>query len=873
MSQVINTNIASLNAQRNLGRSQQDLSTSLQRLSSGLRINSAKDDAAGLAISDRMTSQIRGSTQASRNANDGISLAQTAEGALAEGTNIMQRIRELAIQSANATNSASDRLSLQAEVNQLLAEMDRIAESTSFNGLKLLDGTFQTEFFHIGPEANQTVQVTIGQATTDVLGIHKFSTNNASFGLEVATGGNMADTDTGPSSGLNASSADTSIEDALQNLFTAADQTITVSALDGTSSSVAIGSAAKNRDATKIAQALNNMVGVSAFADTNSATFSSAIPASTNDGDVMTFDIVTGDGAGQRATVEFTVFAETYAKDFDTAIQEAVNTINSGNGNSDLTYEPSTNAITSASGLTLGIENFETIDNPNGYIGNLNLGDNNDVSFDFEFDGTTVSITNVTSMKEVSKQLALEPSGVKNNGENAFIIEGNTEKAYLSFNPIANTINFRTTNTESFEVTGFADNGGTNGTASMSVIANAGSSSTTAAISETGTDNSTVSAPNVTTDTIKFANVTVNEGGNNAAVKVGSVGIILDDGYTIQSSLAGGAGSILNALADTAADLTNNVGGGDTSNGNYVATQTLTLTGTDETSIQINENDSAKTIAGLVNGVSDITAIYATARTVATLQNLDTDGVISFSLNDVEVSATVTKNNLTALADAINDQTGKTGVVATLSLDDKSIRLVEETGEDIRILDFNSSVANETLNTHVSMEVVGGEGAPVKLVAGLDGADADSTVIGGNVEFKSTNSSFSVSSSLAEAEGGLLSSDRNVLFSSELEAVNTIDISSTISANRAIDVVDGALAQIDSTRADLGAVQNRFESTIANLGVSVENLSAARSRIQDTDFAAETAELTRNQILQQASTAMLAQANQISQSVLSLLQG
>ena len=147
MAQTINTNVASLNAQRNLTSSQASLATSLQRLSSGLRINSAKDDAAGLAISDRMTSQIRGLNQAVRNANDGISLAQTAEGALGEiGTNL-QRMRELAIQSANATNSASDRATIDAEVQQLVAEINRVSGQTQFNGLNLLDGSFAGQQF------------------------------------------------------------------------------------------------------------------------------------------------------------------------------------------------------------------------------------------------------------------------------------------------------------------------------------------------------------------------------------------------------------------------------------------------------------------------------------------------------------------------------------------------------------------------------------------------------------------------------------------------------------------------------------------------------------------------------------------------------
>src|SRR6201991_611676 len=139
MAQVINTNVLSLNAQRNLTTSGTQLAQALQRLSSGLRINSAKDDAAGLAISNRMTTQINGLNQAVRNANDGISLAQTAEGALSEVTSNLQRIRELAIQAANATNSASDRAALDLEVQQRLAEVDRVAQTTSFNGQKILD--------------------------------------------------------------------------------------------------------------------------------------------------------------------------------------------------------------------------------------------------------------------------------------------------------------------------------------------------------------------------------------------------------------------------------------------------------------------------------------------------------------------------------------------------------------------------------------------------------------------------------------------------------------------------------------------------------------------------------------------------------------
>ncbi|WIO73452.1 flagellin [Porticoccaceae bacterium LTM1] len=171
MPQVINTNIASLNTQRHLNSSQSSQMTSLERLSSGLRINSAKDDAAGLAISERMTSQVRGLNQATRNANDGISLAQTAEGALGEIGNNLQRIRELAVQSRNATNSATDRAALNTEAQALKSEVDRIANTTSFNGVKLLDGSFANQDFQVGANVGDTISVSgIADANADQLG-------------------------------------------------------------------------------------------------------------------------------------------------------------------------------------------------------------------------------------------------------------------------------------------------------------------------------------------------------------------------------------------------------------------------------------------------------------------------------------------------------------------------------------------------------------------------------------------------------------------------------------------------------------------------------------------------------------------------------
>lgn len=236
---VINTNIASLNAQRNLSASQNSLQTSIQRLSSGLRINSAKDDAAGLAISDRMTSQINGMDQATRNANDGVSMAQTADGALASSDDILQRIRELAVQSSNSSNTSSDRQALQTEATQLSSELNRIAQTTSFNGQNLLDGTMGTATFQVGANAGQTITANGSNFLTNTYG------NN-----EVAVD------QTGPTAGTSATSAITS------------GQNITINGSIGSATYKTVtGDTAKS-----IAQGINNQTastGVTASAQTN----------------------------------------------------------------------------------------------------------------------------------------------------------------------------------------------------------------------------------------------------------------------------------------------------------------------------------------------------------------------------------------------------------------------------------------------------------------------------------------------------------------------------------------------------------------------------------------------------------------------------
>jgi flagellin len=323
MAAFINTNVASLNAQRNLTASQSNVTTALQRLSSGLRINSAKDDAAGLAISERMTSQIRGYNQAGRNANDGISLAQTAEGALGEVANNLQRIRELALQSANSTNSASDRDALNAEAQQLLSEIQRVSSTTQFNGLNLLDGSFSSAQFQVGANANQTISVTISGSSTNLIGAYQatsaavtanafdgagFTINGVEIGASAATSaaGVTADSATAKATAINAKSSDTGVTAVATNsvegeapiagagLASGALKIngVAVGAIASSASAVTQG----NNAATAI-NAVSNQTGVTATADASTG----ALTLTAADGRNIELTAGTATGAGATA--------------------------------------------------------------------------------------------------------------------------------------------------------------------------------------------------------------------------------------------------------------------------------------------------------------------------------------------------------------------------------------------------------------------------------------------------------------------------------------------------------------------------------------------------------------------------------------------
>lgn len=738
MALTINTNVASLNAQRNLGTSQSQLAKSMQRLSSGLRINSAKDDAAGLAISDRMTSQVRGLNQAVRNANDGISLAQTAEGALQESTNILQRMRELAVQSANDTNTASDRASLQAEVDQLKQELTRIADTTTFNGKKVLDGSLTTAQFQVGANANETISFGISSAKASDLGNNKVTTDNAN-GIESATSSSAAIA-TNASSGTGATLADAQKAALATQVLTLTDTsgaTKNVDIADGETANTLAGDLDTATGGTGAATYLNNEVSldftVSAWAN----------------GNTISFTLSNGDTASANENETFTVTGT--GTDFATDLAAAITAYTGGTPTTNLTVEA---------------------------------------------DGNT---------------------GIK----------------------------ISTSTGENIQLSGLAVTG------------------------------ATLDAANYTGDASGVLTT------SNAYVQRSGMVYSIDSTYKAASATSTG-----DALGvDAGVEGLGGVGNTTTNGGNNVADQTLTITGKEGSAdVDIATGDSANAIAEKVNAVSAETGVTATAKTTATLSDLSAGGSVSFTLqgtNDsaVTINATVSMGDLTDLATSINDQSGTTGITAELSADKASITLTQASGYDIKVGDFEHSgavtdTAGGSTEIVQTMKVTGGErGGTVLVDGGTTGESSqlDSTVVGGQVSFSSSKS-FNVSSNVDDSAKSLFNADTNGANVSTLNSISNINIGTVKGAADAIEAIDGALMQIDTMRGDLGAIQNRFESTISNLGNVSENLTAARSRILDADIAQETSNMTKQNILAQAGVSILAQANQSPQLALSLLQ-
>jgi len=728
MAQIINTNIASLNAQRNLNSAQSGNDTALQRLSSGLRINSAADDAAGLSISTRFDAQISGNNQAIRNSADGVSLAQTAEGALDSITDSLQRIRELAVQSANGTNNSVDRAALNLEAQQLIDEIENVSQTANFNGTSLLDGSFSGVTFQTGANVGNSIDVSIGEVTTNSLGVAQTA------GVS-AMGGEITSTD--------AAGTSTNFVDASANALANGDLVINGVAIDASKASSDT-SSTLNAASSAIAKA-------AAINEKSDETGVTAVALETV---VQGQAVTTGAYQSLSGTIDINgvtvALATSDGLDADTNRESITAAINAVSGQTGVT---AINTGDDDTGITLVAEDGRNI-----ALGSLTGGFTNTELLGI---GTSVSVGSSQAFATVTGSLLLQSADGSD-----ITIEGGT-------GTIANT-------------------GFTEGT----------KSGTTAQVSSSVIDGDATAA---------------------AATAI-AAGDLTINGISIRATVA--------------ADDTSSYSG-ITNGASYTAV-------------------SAIARAAAINEVTDSTGVTAVAEenvvlgtqgtTAGTAGTLTINGVATASI-DFTLADSSDRRDVTV--DAINAISGQTGVVAVDA----------GTGVELRAADGRNITIEATNADQFS---AAGLALPSGVAASTNDMVFTSTVrleAAGEFELGSEtggigNVGFRAGTFGAEEAGTFL---------------KDVDISTVDGALSAITSVDNALQQVSTERANLGATQNRFNSTINNLTISSENLSASNSRIRDADYAAETAELSRTQVLIQAGISVLAQANARPQQVLSLL--
>jgi flagellin len=723
---VINTNLGALKAQNGSRMAQMDLSKAMERLSTGLRINSAKDDAAGLAIAQRMTADVRGLAMAMRNAGDGISLAQTAESAMGEITNMLQRMRELAVQSANATFSSEDRAALQAEVGQLIGEIENVATRTSFNGIRLLDGTSKSMTLQTGARAGETVRLGINSTRTSDLG-------------------------TGEVPGLSATGAFAASGFAAAQALQANDLVINGVAI-GASRAVDdnLSSVAKEASAISKAAAIN--------AKTAETGVRAVVGQTVMTGTAMTAAALTGTVTINGVTTG-SITTTTNAAASRTAVVDAINLI---------------------SGQT-GVTAVDTGDSNLGIKLVAADGRNVDVSLD--------TLTAAATGLKVGTQSGVFSLVSTNGGpiEVSTIGAGQLSRAGLAAG--------------SFE----------------------------RGVSAVSTDFRAVAATAAATEVLNTGDLVV----NGVAIRASKASDdTVSDTTALSSNKAASAISIAEAINESSAE----TGVTAKANSLTIAATTTTVIGADTTTDLY------------INGVAIQVSLSATA------------------------SAQQTRETVAA---AINNYSGMTGVTAAdngrggLSLtaaDGRNVSVWFDSGDAAAA---NFGLAGATIEGTSTTYTALGVADPTDISAdnvqtayatvSLESARAF-TVEAGSQGYSAAGNFTAIG-----FEEGTYGAESGGL------KVKDIDISTQSGAQAALASLDEALQSISINRAELGAVQNRLEATINNLTSASNNTVASRSRIQDADFAGETTNLARSQILQQAAQAMLAQANQSQQGVLQLL--
>jgi flagellin len=772
MAAFINTNIASLNSQRNLNSSQTALTTSLQRLSSGLRINSAKDDAAGLAISERMTSQINGSDQAARNANDGISLAQTAEGDLAQiGTNL-QRMRELAVQASNGTNSASDRAALNGEVQSLAAEIDRVAQNSSFNGVKLLDGSFSSQDFQIGANNTSNDRITIASIS---------SARTSELG------------------GVGTSFASTVTTGKTTGAIGAGDVTLNGFQVGASQLGMAPGQSAGS--ASSIANAINAISadsGVTATANTNTVT-------------------------GVAATTPAAIAADTFSINGVSVGAIASGTTSAGQG---ANVAAAINKISTQTGVTA------KADATTGAV-SLTAADGRDVNM--VLSGTATNPTTAAAAKAsfaASTGLSADKASAATAG---LALATNTSLNAPAFSAAGGTI-------AAGSITANGVSVGAVTLATASAVTISAGTSTAAAGTKVATNNA-----GTTAGTIAAGSLIANT--STGAISIGEI-TLGTDAKANGDAIAAAINTALNGAAGAAA-----VNGTAAADANGKVTITA---GSSAITLSMGGIDADATASAASKALLVAQTGYAAA-------DLGTKASGGAAYNGQQIASALN----TALASA----PGGAAVNGSVSANATSGVITTTKGSGTMTFSAGGTATDAT-KVAGNLATLASQTGLTAAQLGTQAAGTD-TVNHGTVSLSSSSASGIVYGGSKLASAGLAAAGGTVTAktTSSVSSLSSMDVLTSANAAKAISAIDGALATVGTSRASLGAYQNRFASVVSSLQTSSENLSASRSRIQDTDFAKETASLTRGQILQQAGTAMLAQANSLPNGVLALLRG
>ena len=931
---VINTNTASLTAQYHLSQVNKEMEQAMERLSSGQRINSAADDAAGLAIASKMDAQIRGLTTAIRNANDGISLANTAEGAMEEVENMLQRMREIAVQSANGTYSSTDRANLDAEVQQLKTEIDRVVDTTRFNDIKLLDGSY-TGSLQIGAKGNETMNLSVANMATTSLGTTSGAAGTAATVEAEATG--TAATENVVNLTFNGNDS-YGFEIVLNN---DANQTIAIgAAAGGGSTNVAV----TNGDASAIATALN-----------------AAIAANVANGGSDITGILSAQAVGNTVTLTNKAGTEIDVNTF------------SSNGAGTLSVNPVTNS--SASSVVLeDTSEANAIRNTNSSAASqsratLELEENK--IFQFRVNDTLVRVDTTADGQAAAggtADVAQVLANAKADIEAAINATSGAGSATVTTTDLGST--------DLFQIDDASGNA-----VKISAFQNV---SRAEVLDGFITVNQDIAA----TATFTVANGDAIEDGSSNALEVAdaktmrvtfsnqelSYGFTLDgNNYTIDGKtkdfneeLSRVATAISSTNVDLTAvnnagvlEITNNTGAAVAFSGNLASAGSSAVT---TGSARYLDGNATATIAAnasavlMQNGGNVETTNGSVAVASQMSMSFSDNGTYEFKIDhnddgtgDVTVKADITNGSLNDMLNVINSHSSTTGITA--SLQSGQIILNKADGTGFRVVDFTSDTGGQ-----INAANAAGQGAAATLEDAGDGithtiaasgaavatemdltlngadkfsfkiTDGDSTAtvratdvlmagaavttgeaadilaeiqsalsaanmshitaadnsgaitltnsLGGQIKILDFKSDSTVTMTAQPKVGqgvGKILDDNGAAGSSS--AVATVDVLSSTASQSAIATIDRALENVASERSKLGAAVNRLDHTINNLSNVSTNTAAAKSRIEDADFAAETSNLTKNQILSQAATSMLAQANQSKQGILALLQG